>query len=137
MQRVRRYRDPYMKRIIMSIKNIPWAKHFSRQAVNDIVMALETQYFIEGSSVVEVGASSNNCYLLLNGRVEVALPSGLVVCELTPGSVFNYQGFVNMSSATSISGTESMFEIKCKTPCLLGEITLEELLPLMVKHWDI
>ena len=76
--------------------------------------------------------------------MNVLLPSGVVVQELAAGSVFNYQGFVNMSETTSMNlnngqaiGTESLFEIRCSTPCLIGEITLEELQPLMVKHWEI
>ena len=70
------------------LAQVPLFADLSPRHLKRLADRMETQRFMEGSSIVRVGEEGDTFYVIVEGEANVVAPDGRVVATLDPGEFF-------------------------------------------------
>lgn len=70
------------------IRNLPFFKNLTSSCLKEVAGALEQKYYGPGQTIINIGETGSEMYIIGHGSVEVILSDGNVVATLHEGQIF-------------------------------------------------
>lgn len=111
------------------IRNLPFFKNLTSSCLKEVAGALEQKYFGPGQTIINIGETGSEMYIIGHGSVEVILSDGNVVATLHEGQVFGESALIH--------DTKRNANVRALGYCELYRLDKEQFDEITIRHGEL